>query len=89
MVDGILSTILMILILNNRNLDFNSSSVISIVNRKSVNRKSQGYSIFKDGDLAIVIGFVAGLLAAGDGEHLVDELRHELLHGTALNELTG
>ena len=40
MVDGILSTILIILILNNRNLDFNSSSVISIVNRKSVNRKS-------------------------------------------------
>ena len=79
----------MILILNNRNLDFNSSSVISIVNRKSVNRKSQGYSILEDGDFAIVIGFIAGLFAAGDGEHLVDELRHELLHGTTFDELTG
>ena len=39
-------------------------------------------------DFAIVVLFIAGFLAAGHGEHLVDELRHQFLHRTTLYELS-
>ena len=54
-----------------------------------LNGELEGYSVLEDGDFAVVVLLVAGFLARCHAEHLVDEFRHELLHGAALNELQG
>ena len=36
----------------------------------------QRHAVLEDGDFAVVVLLVAGFLAAGHGQYLVDELRH-------------